>query len=90
MAVVHFLEVVEVEQHERQRAAAPRRLREHPGEGVGDGPLVREAGETVGRGADLGDREVAKVREHGRRLAHRVADALAFDLVERFRAVQEH
>jgi hypothetical protein len=53
--VVNLLEVVEVEEQERERRTVRRGQREHPLQGVGDGPLVGEPGEAVGRGPDFRD-----------------------------------
>jgi len=48
--VVDLLEVVKVEEKERERRPRRRGQREHPVQRVGDRPLVGQAGETVGRG----------------------------------------
>ena len=57
---------------------------------VGDRPLVGQAGEPVGRGADLRDRQVAEVREDGRCLADGLADPLLVGLVVGGRAAEQH
>ena len=57
---------------------------------VVDRAPVREAGERVGRGAQLGEGEVAQVGEHGRGLGHGVADAAALGLGRGLRAARQH
>jgi len=63
--VVDLLEVVEIEQHERERRSRPRSLRKHPLQAVCDGALVGETGEPVGCCPNLGDCEVAQVGKPG-------------------------
>ena len=74
--VVDLLEVVEVEQEQRERRLGRRGLGERPLQRVGDGALVGQPGQAVGGGADLGHGQVAQVGQHRRGLADRVADPL--------------
>ena len=67
--VVDLLEVVEVEQEQRERRPRHRGLRERPLQRVRDRPLVGQPGQAVGRGADLRDGQVAEVRQDGRKPA---------------------
>ena len=60
--------MVEVEHQRASGGHRARRLGDHPLEGVADRALVGQAGERVGGGAQLGDREVAQVGQHGRGL----------------------
>jgi len=57
---------------------------------VGDGALVGQPGQAVGRGADLRDGQVAEVGQHGRGLADRLADPLLLRLGVPGRAAEQH
>jgi hypothetical protein len=78
--VVDLLEVVEVEQQQRERHPRHRGLSERPLERVRDRPLVGQAGQAVGRGAHLRDGQVAEVRQDGRCLTDRLPDPLFLGL----------
>jgi hypothetical protein len=88
MRVVHFLEVVEVDQHERERVADPVGTSPFERELLVEGPPVRDSGERVGRGLGGNATEVTQHAqkwsgehqgdEHEQRegAERRVADAL--------------
>ena len=88
--VVDLLEVVQVDQEQRERRLGRRGLGERPLQRVGDGALVGQPGQAVGRGADLRDGQVAQVGQHGRGLADRLADPLLLRLGVPGRAAEQH
>ena len=88
--VIDLLEVVQVDQEQRDRRLGGRGLGERPLQRVGDGALVGQAGQAVGRGADLRDGQVAQVGQHGRGLADRLADPLLLRLGVAGRAAEQH
>ena len=85
-----LLEVVEVEEDRAQRRGGAAGLRGHPLERVVDGALVGQPGQRVGRGAQLGQRQVAEVREHRRGLGDRLVDAPAVGVGRRSADADEH
>ena len=89
VGVVDLLEVIEVEQDRRERAAAARRLGDHALEGVARRPAVGHAGERVGRSALLGDRDRPEVGDDRRGLGHALSDRALFVDVERLGMVDE-
>ena len=90
VGVVDLLEVVEVEEDRATAGERAAGLREHALERVVDGAPVRQPGQRVGRGAQLGEREVAQVGEHRRGLGHRVVDAAALGSVGAPPLLDEH
>lgn len=66
--------MVEVDDHGREGADRPRRLSDHPFEGVLHCPLVGQTSQWVGSGSQLSEREIAQVPEDGRGLGHALAD----------------
>ena len=67
--VVDLLEVVEVAEHRGERQVRTGRLRDHANEVLAEAARVRQAGQRICGGANLGDGEVAEVREHRSGLA---------------------
>ena len=55
-----------------------------------DRSAVRQARQPIGRGLQLGDREVAQVRQHRRRLGDRFADPLTRARIELVVMADQH
>ena len=72
--VVDALELVDVDQHERERRAVAARALDHPGDGLLERAVVAEAGEAVAQRRLAGALvQLAEARARGLQLARRAA-----------------